>query len=46
MYIFWTALTRDIAEGKADILKWMIGTIRLQTIVILGGVAALFHLLK
>jgi hypothetical protein len=41
-----TSLARDIAEGKAEILKWMIGAIGLQTVVILGGVAVLFHLLK
>ena len=41
-----TALVRDIAEGKAEILKWMIGAIGLQTVFILGGVAVLFHLLK
>jgi hypothetical protein len=41
-----TALARDIAEGKAEILKWMIGAIGLQTVIILGGVAVLFHLLK
>ena len=41
-----TALARDIAEGKAEILKWMIGAIELQTVIILGGVAVLFHLLK
>jgi hypothetical protein len=41
-----TSLARDIAEGKAEILKWMIGAIGLQTVVILGGVTVLFHLLK
>ena len=41
-----TALARDIAEGKAEILKWMIGAIGLQTVIILGGVAVLFPLLK
>jgi hypothetical protein len=41
-----TSLARDIAEGKAEILKWMIGAIGLQTVVILGGVAVPFHLLK
>jgi hypothetical protein len=30
----------------AEILKWMIGAIGLQTVVILGGVTVLFHLLK
>ena len=34
-----TAHARDIAEGKAEILKWMIGAIGLQTVIIRGGVA-------
>jgi L-rhamnose isomerase len=38
------AATRaDIAEFKADILKWMFGTIGFQTLVILGAVFALSH---
>jgi hypothetical protein len=40
-----TALARDIADGKAETLKW-IGAIGLQTVIILGGVAVLFHLVK
>jgi hypothetical protein len=36
---------RDIAEAKADIMKWTVGAIELQTLAILGGVAALFKLL-
>jgi hypothetical protein len=31
----------DIAEAKADILKWMFGTIGFQTLVLLGAAAAL-----
>jgi hypothetical protein len=36
-------MTGSIAEAKADILKWMFGTIGFQTIVILGAVFALAH---
>jgi len=32
-----------LAEIKADILKWMFGTIGFQTIVIVGAVLALSH---
>jgi hypothetical protein len=39
------ATTRDIAEAKADLLKWMFGAVGLQTLAILGGVAALFKLI-
>jgi hypothetical protein len=35
----------EIANAKADILKWMFGAVGLQTLAILGGVAALFKLL-
>ena len=36
------AATRaDIAEAKADIIKWMFGTIGFQTLIILGAVIAL-----
>lgn len=35
------ATKTDLAETKADILKWMFGTIGFQTIVILGAVLAL-----
>jgi hypothetical protein len=31
----------DIAEAKADILKWMFGTIGFQTLVLLGAAVAL-----
>lgn len=39
------AMARDIAEAKADLLKWMVGAIGLQTLAILGGVAVLLKLL-
>ena len=35
----------DLAEAKGDILKWMFGAVGVQTLAILGGVAALFRLL-
>jgi len=31
----------DISEAKADILKWMFGTIGFQTLVLLGAAVAL-----
>jgi hypothetical protein len=31
----------DLAETKTEILKWMIGSIGIQTIVIIGAVVAL-----
>ncbi len=34
-----------IAEARAEILKWMFGAVGLQTLAILGGVAALFRLI-
>jgi len=36
-------LEGKIAEAKADIIKWMFGTIGFQTIVILGGLVALLR---
>jgi len=33
----------ELAEMKADILKWMVGTIGIQTIVIIGAVIALVY---
>ena len=39
------ATKADLAETRADILKWMIGTIGVQTIVILGAVVALARVL-
>ena len=34
-----------LAELKAEMMKWMFGAVGLQTLAILGGVAALFRLL-
>jgi hypothetical protein len=34
-----------IAEARAEILKWMFGAVGLQTLAILGGVAALLRLI-
>ncbi len=34
-----------LAEAKGEILKWMFGAVGLQTLAILGGVAALIRLL-
>ena len=36
----------ELAELKSDPLKWMFGAVGLQTVAILGGVAALFRLLR
>jgi hypothetical protein len=36
---------REIAEVKAEMLKWMFGAVGLQTLAILGGVAALLKLI-
>jgi len=33
-----------LAEGKAEMLKWMMGTVGLQTAVIIGAVVALVRL--
>ena len=38
-------LNHSIGEARAEILKWMFGAVGLQTLGILGGVAALLHLL-
>jgi hypothetical protein len=35
----------ELAEAKGEILKWMFGAVGVQTLAILGGVAALFRLL-
>jgi hypothetical protein len=40
-----TAIKVELAEAKGEILKWMFGAVGLQTLAILGGVAALFRLL-
>lgn len=38
-------IRHEIAESKAEMLKWMFGAVGLQTLAILGGVAALLRLL-
>ena len=35
----------ELAEAKGEILKWLFGAVGVQTLAILGGVAALFRLL-
>ncbi|MGD9616190.1 MAG: DUF1640 domain-containing protein [Alphaproteobacteria bacterium] len=35
----------EIANVKADILKWVLGAIGFQTLAVIGGVAALLKLL-
>jgi hypothetical protein len=35
----------DLAETKAEILKWMVSTIGIQTVVIIGAVVTLVKLL-
>lgn len=35
----------DLAETKAEILKWMFGAMGFQTILVLGAVIALTHLI-
>lgn len=45
-----TVVTREyldlrLAELKADVMKWMFGAVGLQTLAMLGGVAALLRLL-
>ena len=35
----------DLAEVRADILKWLVGSVGLQTVVILGSLLALLRLL-
>jgi hypothetical protein len=39
------SLEKSIAETKSDILKWMVGTIGLQTVVIVGAVLTLVRML-
>lgn len=36
----------DLADLRAELLKWVVGIVGFQTAAILGGVAALIHLLK
>ena len=38
-------LSAQIAEAKAEMMRWMFGAVGLQTLAILGGVAALLKLL-
>jgi hypothetical protein len=35
----------EIAVAKTDLVRWIVGTIGFQTVVILGAVAALIRLL-
>jgi hypothetical protein len=35
-----------LAELKAEILKWMLSTVGIQTIVIIGAIAALVRLVR
>lgn len=39
-------LEAKIDAAKAEMIKWMFGTIGFQTIIILGGVKALLRLVK
>jgi len=39
------AMTAALAETKADLMKWVLSTFAIQTIVIIGALAALFRLL-
>jgi tRNA A37 threonylcarbamoyltransferase TsaD len=39
-----TRLEAKIAELRSETLKWMFGAVGLQTLAILGGVAALLRL--
>jgi hypothetical protein len=46
-----TAVSREyldlrLAELKAEILKWMLSTVGIQTIVIIGAIAALVRLVR
>jgi predicted TIM-barrel enzyme len=36
----------DMAEQKAEILKWIMGTIGIQTVVIIGAVLALVRVVQ
>lgn len=40
------ATKADLAEAKAEIIKWMFGTIGFQTLIVLGAVVALARLLQ
>ncbi len=37
-------LAQQLAETKADILKWVVSTIGIQTVVIIGAVLALMRM--
>lgn len=37
-------LRADLAETKADIMKWIIGALGVQTLAILGGLTALLKM--
>jgi hypothetical protein len=37
-------LEAKISEVKADILKWMVGAIGFQTVVIVGALVSLFRI--
>jgi hypothetical protein len=39
------AVRNEIAAAKAELMRWIIGTIGFQTVVILGAVAALIRLM-
>jgi hypothetical protein len=40
------ATKAELAEAKAEILRWIIGAIGFQTIIIIGAVSALIRLLR
>lgn len=39
-----TDLRAELAEAKADIMKWIIGALGIQTLAILGGLTALLKM--
>jgi hypothetical protein len=46
-----TVVTREyldlrLAELKTEILKWMLGSVGLQTIMVVGAIAALIELIR
>lgn len=40
------AVKADMAETKAELLKWMVSTIGIQTVVIIGAVLTLVRMLR
>jgi Asp-tRNA(Asn)/Glu-tRNA(Gln) amidotransferase B subunit len=36
-------VTAEIAQAKTEIIKWLVGLVGFQTLVILGGLATLLH---